>query len=485
MSLVLLAVLALVRKPTPHLTEALDAVEKMINQKLVPSPMVIAKLMRVLNKQGSPEAEVARAASILGESPEAVYLAAVAERRGNTRARRKSEGTGRRKEKGPDGRGAAEERGEGEANAWARAEEGVQGGLRHWARTFGMQMNSARQFNAVKWLLPTSLENSAKVFKRSGGDDVLPEKLSALECVQILAELGRSHKALQALREAKEEAGGHLTMPYSLYMHLFRSMATKPVGPLEEEELRAVARPLPQLTLLLRDLVENGYMLDSVLLNYAMEAFTVAAVTEEVKSGGAQECERISTEAEEFLAEVERGWGEVLWPISSSIATTLLVKVHCLVGDFGRALGVIHKLERTGMQPTVSMFNTVISAMSASEDMEGAWNVLLEMTNRGLQPDAYTASAVLLGFLRTGSIVDAISFSQHAFNQYGCVPHPHAYVKLLKGTAEASVRDGNVYELKRAITVANQLWENPGDAHAGLSEERMKALVKGVDRGKA
>ncbi|CBJ26331.1 conserved unknown protein [Ectocarpus siliculosus] len=106
--------------------------------------------------------------------------------------------------------------------------------------------------------------------------------------------------------------------------------------------------------------------------------------------------------------------------------------------------------------------------------------VMVEMTNRGIAPDSIVIDGVVGGFVQSGDVGEAISFAQHAYNQYGCAPTAGKFCRVVH--AAAALDDGQ-HEARRAIVVAEQMWE--GDwrgegktSHPVLGHANLRRLLE-------
>lgn len=99
----------------------------------------------------------------------------------------------------------------------------------------------------------------------------------------VLAEKGRAHAALAALRAVDgRKRGMRVAVPYKVYALVFRALSNG-YSATGKEELELAAAPTEALEWLLRGMARQGYRPKTAILNFGLEAFAVAAKTAKVR----------------------------------------------------------------------------------------------------------------------------------------------------------------------------------------------------------
>ncbi|CAM9273644.1 unnamed protein product [Choristocarpus tenellus] len=510
-SLVLLAMINLSMRPSADFRRAMNAIEDMVTQGYTPTPTLIGMLAKSVMRNGS-KVEKARAFRLLSRSSVNPFLlmddkwdhGSIEKRSKNNRQERK--GKDQRIHPGAEAEGELEE--EGVEVSGGTTTTALPVPVLQEAQAEGVEVRDAsgpaspiflnysllasqRKHELTSLGNPSNVEIGcavATVIGKSinGVEDTCSEEwmdvLSLEERVQAMAELGMGCEAIGVLKRAMEKNGS--LIPISLLTHrsLLKSLSTssyllsiltKAQGLSRRKEQRESVSPRKDLEWVLRNMAENGYNLNNVLLNYCLEAFCSAARSPQIKLRGGHGRNLLSREAQEFLKEVEVGWGGMHHPVKADIVTfNIICKLHCLLMDFEKAREIIQEVKSSGFKPSVIMYNTLIHGLTRA-NMEAAWEVLVEMTNLSMRPNSITCGCIVKGYHRMGDVGEAISFSQHAFNQYGCIPDPAVFLLLMEEVAA----EGDKAELSRAITVAHQLWSDPGKAHPGLAKENFTCFL--------
>ncbi|CAM9321848.1 unnamed protein product [Ectocarpus sp. 6 AP-2014] len=302
-----------------------------------------------------------------------------------------------------------------------------------------------------------------------------------LRRVTILAERGRPHAALAALQAVDgRKRGTRVAVPYKVYALLFRALANG-YSAQGWEELGLAAAPAEALQWLLRGMARQGYSAKTTTLNFGLEAFAVAAKTKQVREGEEEVRARVCTEAMDFMEGMRDGWNGLLPPVAPNVVSfNIIVKVMCRLQMFDQAFEALEVMQRGGFEPDRFTFATLIHGLARAGDNDGAWEVMVEMTNRGIAPDSIVIDGVVGGFVQSGDVGEAISFAQHAYNQYGCAPTAGKFCRVVH--AAAALDDGQ-HEARRAIVVAEQMWE--GDwrgegktSHPVLGHANLRRLLE-------
>ncbi|CAM9989759.1 unnamed protein product [Scytosiphon promiscuus] len=317
----------------------------------------------------------------------------------------------------------------------------------------------------------------------SSGSEQEASHRDVLQRVVVLAEKGRAHAALAELQAVDgRKRGMRVTVPFKAYALLFRALSNG-YSARGKEELELAAAPMEALQWLLRGMARQGYPANTTILNFGLEAFAVAAKTRKVREGEEEDRARVGTEAMDFMEGMRDGWNGLLPSVSPNLVSfNIIIKVMCRLQMFDQAFEALEVMERGGFTPDRFTYSTLIHGLARAGDNDGAWEVMVEMTNKGIMPNSIVIDGIVEGFLRSGDVGEAISFSQHSFNQYACAPTANKYCRVVH--AAAALDDGQ-HEARRAIVVAEQMWEgewrgegrtdHPVLGHAtlrGLLEER-------------
>ncbi|CAM9327755.1 unnamed protein product [Ectocarpus sp. 12 AP-2014] len=302
-----------------------------------------------------------------------------------------------------------------------------------------------------------------------------------LRRVTVLAERGRPHAALAALQAVDgRKRGTRVAVPYRVYALLFRALANG-YSAQGWEELGLAAAPAEALQWLLRGMARQGYTAKTTILNFGLEAFAVAAKTKQVREGEEEVRARVCTEAMDFMEGMRDGWNGLLPPVAPNIVSfNIIVKVMCRLQMFDQAFEAVEVMQRGGFEPDRFTFATLIHGLARAGDNDGAWEAMVEMTNRGIAPNSIVIDGIVGGFVQSGDVGEAISFAQHAYNQYGCPPTAGKFCRVIH--AAAALDDGQ-HEARRAIVVAEQMWE--GDwrgegktSHPVLGHANLRGLLE-------
>lgn len=295
----------------------------------------------------------------------------------------------------------------------------------------------------------------------------------------VLAERGHAHAALAALQTVDgRKKGARVSVPFRVYGLVFRALS-RGYSARSGEELELAAAPTEALQWLVRGVVRQGYAPTCALLNFGLEAFAVAARTRKVREGGEGARARVCTEAIDFMARMREGGNGLHPPVSPNLVSfNIMIKVMCRLDMFDQAFEMLDVMERAGFEPDRVTYSTLIHGLSKSGDCDGAWEVMLMMTNKGIAPHSIAIDGIVDGFIGMGDVGQAISFAQHAFNQYGCPPTAEKFCRVVH--AAVALDDGH-NEARRAVTVAEQMWKGDwsgGGVHPVLGHPNLRRLLE-------
>eukprot|EP00903_Cladosiphon_okamuranus_P007042 g6846.t1 len=297
----------------------------------------------------------------------------------------------------------------------------------------------------------------------------------------VLAEKGRAHAALAALQAVDgRKRGTRVAVPYKVYALIFRALANG-YSARSREELELAAAPTEALEWLLRGMERQGYSVNTIILNFGLESFAVAARTRKVQYGEEEVRARVCTEAMDFMEGMRDGWNGSFPPVAPNLVSfNIIIKVMCRLQMFDQAFQALEVMERGGFEPDRYTYSTLINGLARAGDSDGAWEVMVEMTNNGIAPDSIVIDGIVDGFVRSGDVGEAISFAQHSFNQYGCAPTPGKFCRVMH--AAAALDDGQ-HEARRAIVVAEQMWTEEWRGHGKtdhpvLGHARLRRLLE-------
>lgn len=146
-------------------------------------------------------------------------------------------------------------------------------------------------------------------------------------------------------------------------------------------------------------------------------------------------------------------------------------------GALWRAMHLIDEVMplKATTQPNTISYNFLLAGLARVGDVATQQEYYRQMQNAGLEPDAFTARAIVDGLLNLGDTPAAVTVVQDFFNQHSILPPYTTHIKIL----EFCLARDLIYEAKRYLYFLQQMWHwEPNAYHTESFVRMMRAAQK-------
>lgn len=263
------------------------------------------------------------------------------------------------------------------------------------------------------------------------------------------ARLLRGYDALKLLRKYRAIGGNA-----DVQMYHWTLTALYLATPQLDADWHIAKHPKAVADFVLRDMNRDGLQANSVTIALLLRLFVKSAQIGHVqKSSPRNAVNAMQSMIRDAVAGHLMGHGKVV-PTDEMLQE--LIKVHCVTNNEAAALEVINAIaaeyhvvtSATMFEPIIYRYAVVKNAPTLAED------VLMLMTNSGIQPSSAIVDSFVLSFMRQGDLSDALEKAQDMFNQYGVRPTVTGLLTLL----DASLTTKDSFESLRVVDAIRRMF---------------------------